>query len=287
MDSGLVERGFGLFRCAPLRSRHAHDAIELDLFEYGSVTMLYSGRVIKVPPGHLVVYWGIQPHQMLDRDPNAQVVGLHLPLVWFLQWDLPKELVAAILGLEVLIEPVRNTPCSDLALLRNWVHLVENKQSQGQEIVLAELRGRLLRLASRLVREDAGKPASTFQPVTPGIFGRAVEFIAEHFRDPIHIADIAAAAGVSRTHLMRTFRTTSSWTVNEYVTHLRISHAQRLLVTTDDKVIDIMYNSGFNSPNRFYEAFSRQTGSTPARYRRSFRVAKHPSPEVAGAILEK
>lgn len=234
--------------------------------------MLYSGRVVKVPPDHLVIYWGIPPHQVLEREPETQVVGLHLPLVWFLQWELPGELVSRILQLDVLIEPKRDEPCSDLALLRNWAQLGTSSQPNGQEIVLAEVHGRLLRLAARLAQEGGDAEALGLQPVTPGIFGRAVEFIAEHFRDPIQIPDIAAAVGVSRTHLMRMFRQTSGWTVNEYVTHLRLSHAQRLLVTTDSKVIDIMYASGFNSPNRFYDAFSRQTGSTPARYRRTFRT---------------
>lgn len=53
----------------------------------------------------------------------------------------------------------------------------------------------------------------------------------------------------------------------------RVSHAQRLLTTTDMKVVDIALDSGFPSPARFYAAFKRNAGQSPAKYRRRFRAA--------------
>lgn len=274
-EHGLVEKGFVLFEAVPhAPPGHIHSDIEISVFEHGSVTMLYSGRSVTIRPDHLVIHWGIIPHQMLERDPDARVVGLQLPLVWFLQWELPRPLVSRLLNLEVLIEPSRVTPCSDLVLLRDWMHVIRTGKPEAQEIVLSEVRGRLWRLASEQKVDPAPGGTDNDHVLTPGIFRRAVEFMADHFRDPIHIPDIAEAANVSRTHLMRLFRKTTGWTVNEYMTHLRLCHAQRLLVTTDDKVLDIMFESGFNSPNRFYEVFREQTGLTPARYRRAFLLAK-------------
>ncbi len=57
-------------------------------------------------------------------------------------------------------------------------------------------------------------------------------------------------------------------TVNGYITGLRLSHAQRMLMTSDAKIIDIMYEAGFSCPTQFYQRFKARTGMTPARYRK-------------------
>lgn len=49
----------------------------------------------------------------------------------------------------------------------------------------------------------------------------------------------------------------------DYVTQHRLSHARRLLLTTDCKVFDIAAEVGFGSSSRFYEAFAQWRGRTP------------------------
>ncbi len=250
-------------------SAHIHGDIEISTFKHSAVTMLYTGGAVTVPPGHLIVHWGILPHQTLSREPDARVMGLHLPLAWFLQWDLPRTFVNRILNLEVLIDDPRQSPCSDLALFQDWIKVVNNSGKEGMEIVLLEMRSRLWRMAIDLNKDSSPSPVATKQPVMlPAAFERAIEYIAEHYLEAIRIPEIAKAAGVSRTHVMRLFRQTTGGTINGYITHLRLSHAQCLLVTTNQKVIDIMFESGFTSANHFYKVFKRYTHTTPARYRR-------------------
>jgi len=52
-----------------------------------------------------------------------------------------------------------------------------------------------------------------------------------------------------------------------YVTRLRVSRAQQLLATSDDKVVDVALNSGFNSLSRFNDVFKKACGSSPRAYR--------------------
>ena len=77
------------------------------------------------------------PHQMIAREPGARVVGLHIPLAWFLQWELPRHLVDRVLGLDVLIDRSGQQPCSDLALFRNWVKLAHDPGSLSPTVWIA------------------------------------------------------------------------------------------------------------------------------------------------------
>jgi len=56
------------------------------------------------------------------------------------------------------------------------------------------------------------------------------------------------------------------------LTQHRVSHAQRLLATTDDLIIDVALNAGFGSLSRFHDAFKRWCGCPPKQYRKQHRV---------------
>ncbi len=268
MNTNMIffhEVGFGAFCGEPNPpAGHTHDAFEISAFSGGGVTMLYGGKAITVPADRLVVHWGMLPHQMLERDPGAKVVGVHIPLAWVLEWALPPGLITHLLDLQPVIEPPNTVPFSDVALLRDWYRLLETGTPEAADIVRAELRGRLLRLASSAV--PARKSTQTVHSAAAP-FSRALQFIARHFRESISLSDIAAAAGVSRRHLTRIFSEFTGQSVNGYITQLRLSHARRLLATTDRKVLDVMHDSGFSCPTQFYRKFQEQTGQSPRCYR--------------------
>jgi AraC-like DNA-binding protein len=70
---------------------------------------------------------------------------------------------------------------------------------------------------------------------------------------------------------MSLFKKALGITLIDCVTQHRVSHAQRLLATTDEKIIEVALNSGFTSLSRFHEAFKRACGCTPKDYRKNHR----------------
>lgn len=262
------QAGFGSYELPPHPpGGHIHEAIEVSAFEYGSATMLYSGRSVTIPKNRLVVHWGMLPHQLLEREPRTLVVGIHLPLSWFLQWDMPTALISRLLDMDLMIEPEQTEPCSDLALLKNWHKLLLQHGKDAEPIVLAEIRARLLRLALEY-NEQNDIEFTPSEQFAPSSFHRALEVITRHYNEPLRIAQIAKKSNVSPRHLARIFRENTGQTINHYITQLRLSHAQQLLVTSDRTVTDIMYDSGFTCPTHFYKVFREQTGCTPREYRR-------------------
>jgi AraC-like DNA-binding protein len=60
----------------------------------------------------------------------------------------------------------------------------------------------------------------------------------------------------------------------DYITEQRLSHARRLLATTEDKVVDVALAAGFGSVSRFHAAFLRGCRQTPRRFRVGLRISK-------------
>ncbi len=64
-------------------------------------------------------------------------------------------------------------------------------------------------------------------------------------------------------------------TMTTFITQHRISHAQRLLVTTDDAILDVALAAGFQSLSRFNEAFKAACGCSPRDYRKVHRATQN------------
>lgn len=84
------------------------------------------------------------------------------------------------------------------------------------------------------------------------------------------LADIAAAARLSVRTLNRRFHSETGQSPMEWLTGVRIRHAQELLETTDHAVERIATQVGFTNPSSFRTHFARLVGTNPRDYRATF-----------------
>jgi AraC-like DNA-binding protein len=282
-DFEFQHPGFSAYCHKPSsETRHRHNDLEISVSAHAGSVCLFGGRQINFPADRLVAMWGAMPHMPLRVEEAAVAYGVRVPLHWVLQWKLPEKLVRRLLNFDVIVDRKRESPCSDLALLKHWVRLMQSRQEQDREIVLLEIHARLLRLASEKKDPAHGEdqdssPSGSDESSGPasgglGLFERILQIVTERYHEPLSIPEIARALQVSRTHVMRHFRKVAGITLLEYITQHRVSCAQRLMATTDMKIIDIANESGFSSQGQFYSCFKRLTGEAPARYRRSMRL---------------
>jgi len=276
-DFEFQHPGFSTFSGKPDPGvAHRHDDLELAINEHAGGTSLFGGRQFVFPSERLVVTWGAMPHKPLEIDPATISHGIRVPMHWVLQWKLPDALIRPLLNFEVIVDCKRDSPCSDLALLKHWVRLMRSGRPEDREIVLLEVHARLLRLAGTLAakgakgRRVANEPESQ-PPSELGLVERILKIVSDRYHQPLNIQHIARELRVSRTHVMRQFRKVAGITLLDYLTQHRVSCAQRLMMTTDTKIVDVAHQAGFGSQGQFYTCFKRVTGQSPARYRRSLR----------------
>jgi len=95
----------------------------------------------------------------------------------------------------------------------------------------------------------------------------------EAHRD-LTLRDIAGRAAVSVRTLNRRFQAETGQTPMQWVTGVRVRHAQQLLESTVHGVEKIGRDVGFSSPANFREQFRRLTGVAPQSYRNTFKDRK-------------
>jgi AraC-like DNA-binding protein len=260
-----------------MRRPDHHNEIELNLLHSGWVTYLLGGRKIRIRAGQLNVFWAAIPHQVIDFGDEPDYFVATIPFAWFLQCKLPDRFVQPLLHGEVVAESDARRAHFDYELFGHWVTDLKDARDEIKRVVLLEMEARLMRLALALPPRDA-KPARSRRrhPVLNDGGLNKVEqmacLIAQRYLEKLTVEDIGRSVSLHPNYAMSLFQRTFGTTLVEYLTHHRVSHAQRLLATSDEKIVDVAFESGFSSISRFNEAFRRACNCSPREYRRQHRI---------------
>ncbi len=100
----------------------------------------------------------------------------------------------------------------------------------------------------------------------PGI-ARSLRFMLDHYQEPISVDDLAEAAAMSRRGFHKAFLQHVRRPPGQELHRLRIEHAKKLLMHSDEKITAIAELCGYQTPNGFWCAFKEATGLSPQQYR--------------------
>lgn len=111
------------------------------------------------------------------------------------------------------------------------------------------------------------KPYSYFPYIRDSII-----YIFENYDNPnLTVDDIARTTPYSRAYYTKAFRKFMDDTPINYLNRVRISKARELIDGTNDSLLEISKQVGYNRSSKFCEAFKRITGVKPNDYKRKMR----------------
>lgn len=249
-----------------------HNEIEVNFLEQGSLTYLLAGQKVTVPAGHLSLFWAAIPHQIIGYEDDRPYYVVTIPFAWFLGLKLPDRLLQPVLHGSCVSEPDARRESYDRTLFMSWLEDFQSSQPQRQRVVQDEIEVRLRRLALALPdnNEQPQTKSSRHSVVCEGGLSKVEQmaaFIAQHYAEDLTARQIGEAVGLHPNYAMNLFQSAFGSTLFSYLTELRVSSVQRLLITTNDSIATIALNSGFNSISRFNAAFKSICGCSPRAYR--------------------
>ncbi|MGO4619546.1 helix-turn-helix transcriptional regulator [Ensifer sp. 2YAB10] len=89
------------------------------------------------------------------------------------------------------------------------------------------------------------------------------EYIETHLDQRLHLADVAAVAGLSATRLKVLFRNSTGLPVHQYVIRRRVEFARALMTTTTMPASEIAVAAGFSHQSHMASTMRRLLGETP------------------------
>ena len=99
---------------------------------------------------------------------------------------------------------------------------------------------------------------------------RAKDLVDARYSEPLTVDDLARAAGLSRGHFSREFRSAFGESPHAYLLTRRLERAAAMLRNTDRSVTDICFSVGLQSLGSFTTSFTRTYGLSPSAYRAAF-----------------
>ena len=99
---------------------------------------------------------------------------------------------------------------------------------------------------------------------------KIIDYSFKHYLEQIVLKEVADIAEMSIPTFCRFFKKNIKKTYFEFLQELRINHACKLLKEEYKPIIEICYESGYNSWAHFSKQFKQITKRTPSAYRKEF-----------------
>ena len=237
-------------------SRHAHDEVQIGAYEGGLKRFWIHGREVEATAGHLVVVPSGEPHAS-----KAEGAGTTFRVV-FLGARLFETLAEEVGRRSGDLRAFGGTsPCHGKLL--GLVDALASGTSLRQETLLLEFVAGLL--------GAHGQPG-TRKRSEPAAIKRARRYLHDNVETRVTLGELSREVGMSKYHLLRTFRELVGLPPHAYLTHLRITRS-RALLRAGMPPADVAAVLGFVDQSHFARHFRREVGVSPGRFQRYMSAA--------------
>ncbi len=263
---------------------HRHEFVELAYISQGEGLHEYEGEVYPIGAGDVFIIEQGKVH--------AYVVGeqqfLEVVNVLFVPSLLTKEL-SALSGVASFVdfyymEPFLRTDVSFQAKLtltpRQHMEMVEllerlyrefeHKESGYRFLIKTKLMEMFI-LLSRMYEAIRQRPLAAIHGDRATI-DKLCDFLARHPARSLALEQVCRMAGMSQSKFTALFRSVTGLTYLEYRNGRRIELAKRLLSETEDRILQVGMEVGFEDISHFNRVFKQQTGMSPGQYRKRSRL---------------
>ena len=96
------------------------------------------------------------------------------------------------------------------------------------------------------------------------------KYLQNHLQEDVSLNVLAQEFHLNAQYISQLFKSEIGVGFLTYLTNIRIEHAKKLLLSTDDAISDISDQCGYNDYRVFNKVFKKKEGITPSQFRRDF-----------------
>ena len=256
-------------------SDHFHADLELNLILKSSGTRFVGDSVQGFKEEDLVLLGPNVPHCWLSDDrfhhdnsaTSAEAIVIRFPELFLGkdQYTLPE--MKSVM--QLIEKSNRGLLISGDGTDRIAASIRKMVNYDGMErmIIFLGVLNAIINTCEHIVLSSAGL-MSDIKPGKEGRMNRVYNFIVNHFREKITLAQVAAQAGMNPSAFSRYFSLHTGKSVTGFLQEIRLGYACRLLKESDLNITDIMRKSGFQNQAYFNKLFVTTKNMTPLKYRK-------------------
>ncbi len=172
---------------------------------------------------------------------------------------------ASVNPIDHLISPCHKIPIleAEREFLLDVIALVEN----GNQAAVSFCDNFLNKVLMNLAKQGKFKQFPDYRQ-SPRL-NQIIGYMEQNYQANIAIADAAAAAEIHEVQCRKLFKRHLDTSPSEYLRKIRLNHAVKLLLNTNDSIKEIAWLSGFSSDRYFCYVFKKYFRCSPENYRQS------------------
>lgn len=270
-------------------SPHWHEEMELIYLKRGSFrTWLNTREFLVEGPAILCIHAGELHCLELPAGAQESAIVFHLNILSFEHYDaiqakLIRPLMDGRLKMPLLLE--RDSPI--FPQIRDCYEQTERKVRQmnscpdkeelTKNSLYLQIKALLYNLLAILYQNNCLIPVREINNENEQQIRnlkKVLRYIGENYASPIRLEELAGLVNLNPQYFCRYFKENMGKTATEYINEIRIEKAAEALAETDDKIITIAENTGFENIGYFIRRFKGEKGVTPSEYRRRSNKSK-------------
>lgn len=247
---------------------HYHDFYEIYIQDQGSRDHIVSNTFYKLNPRDVMLLKPNILHQSLGLEGHTRTI------VYFTEDFLSKYFsqpaiheFLSIFRYEFLSLSTENYYRA-AAVIRQ---MNKDDYQTPDSLVFAKLAELLMILRQNIRQKPPQVPTGGVLPCKQsqdGSISPLISYVHENFLNLDSIEEIASTFYITPSHLCRTFKKLTGYTVIQYINILKIQKACGLLHDTGKNITEIALDCGFNSTMYFCKTFKSVLNMTPKEYRK-------------------
>ena len=258
---------------------HTHDFIELVFIEKGSGRHEISGVIGDINEGdvYLVEPGTNHGYHIADHYPvtlcnvifDASIIQRELEVLYENDPFFNFFYVEPFLNKRKPLQPHLNVQRSDRIKLQQMIEsLIEEDQKRelGYQMFIKTALIQLLIFLSRYY-DKTNRAVSITLNNEQEMMRSICEFIAAHRTQPLSLEQVSRLCGLGTTSFSTKFKSFTGCTFIEYRNRLRVKLACEDLASTNNKILDIAMNAGFEDLSHFNKVFRSELCMSPKEYR--------------------
>lgn len=268
---------------------HAHQGVEILIVHEGKGTLIVEQKSYELAPGMLCIFQPYQLHHVqVELSPDTPFIRsiVHFePTLYesyFEKWPsllaFYKHIYTGSLTEPCMYHSGDAEPLN--SLLRSWEQTLPqlSKGEYYEEFSLFLVT--FLRAFKQLWEQQKFKPSAA-SPDTlrqPHQAERMLEWLKDHYKEPLRLEQMAGELHLSPHHLSHLFKACTGSSISDYVTAKKLQQAILLLTSSEYSISRIGEEIGITNSSYFCKMFKAQLGITPYQYRKQFHSKRYPRP---------
>ncbi len=111
---------------------------------------------------------------------------------------------------------------------------------------------------------------STLEEHETDRLNQVYEYAFKNFRKKVLLEDLAELLHLTPTSFSRYFTMKNNKPFSKFIAEIRIKHACKMLIETDESIAQICYDCGFNTLSNFNKQFKEIMQKKPTQYKKEF-----------------